>query len=125
MSDPRLSGEEIARRGKAVYEQSIRDRVETGDNLGKIISIDVETGDYEIDDDLLKAAHRLRNRHPKAALWMERIGYDAVFAFGASLTLAMGNRPLLGTSLMDGFNVSADFADNGPLTLQRLRTIAP
>jgi hypothetical protein len=43
---------------------------------------------------------------------MERIGYDAVYAFGASL-------------LLDGFNVNADFADNGPLTLQRLGTAAP
>jgi hypothetical protein len=86
MSHPRFSDDEIARRGKALYEQSIRDQVETGENIGKIISIDIETGDYEVDDDLLKAGHRLRDRHPGATLWMERIGYDAVYAFGASLT---------------------------------------
>jgi clan AA aspartic protease len=34
--------------------------------------------------------------------------------------LAMGNRPLLGTALLDGFNINADFVDNGPLALQRL-----
>ena len=43
-------------------------------------------GADEIDDDLLKAAHRVRDRHPDAALWMQRIGYDAVYAFGSSLT---------------------------------------
>lgn len=32
--------------------------------------------------------------------------------------LAMGGRPLLGTALLDGFNLSADFADNGPVTLR-------
>lgn len=68
MSHPRFSDEEIARRGKALYEQGLRPQVETGENIGKIISIDVETGDYEIDDDLLKAAHRLRDRHPDASL---------------------------------------------------------
>ena len=52
---------------------------------GKIISIDIESGDYAIDDDLLKAAHRVLDRHPDAALWMQRIGYDAVYAFGSSL----------------------------------------
>lgn len=34
--------------------------------------------------------------------------------------LAMGSRPLLGTALLDGFNLSADFADNGPVALRHL-----
>lgn len=34
--------------------------------------------------------------------------------------LAMGRRPLLGTALLDGFNLSADFADGGSVTIQRL-----
>jgi clan AA aspartic protease len=34
--------------------------------------------------------------------------------------LAMGKRPLLGTSLLDGFNLNADFEDQGVATLQRL-----
>ena len=33
---------------------------------------------------------------------------------------AMGDRPLLGTSLLDGFNLSVDFADGGAITIQRL-----
>lgn len=34
--------------------------------------------------------------------------------------MAMGRRPLLGTALLDGFNLNADFADNGPLVLRHL-----
>jgi hypothetical protein len=86
MSHPSSTDGEIRRRGKELYEQCIRDKVETADNIGKIISIDVETGDYEIDHDLLTAAHRLLDRRPNAELWTERIGYDAVYAFGSSLT---------------------------------------
>jgi hypothetical protein len=82
MGHPRFSSEEIAQRGKELYQKSIRPKVETEENLGKIISIDIETGDYEIDSDLLKAADRLLARHPGAALWGERIGYDAVYALG-------------------------------------------
>ena len=85
MSDPGFSDEEIARRGKELYERQIRDRVETEENIGKIISIDITSGDYEIDDDLLKTTHRLFARHPQAVLWTQRIGYDAVYAFGSSL----------------------------------------
>ncbi len=77
------SGEEIRRRGKEVYERLVRSLVETPDNLGKIVSIDIESGDFEVDEDLLKATDRLLIRHPGAPVWGERIGYDAVFALGA------------------------------------------
>jgi hypothetical protein len=49
MPHPRLSGEEIERRGQALYEQSIRSKVGAGHD-GKICMIDVESGDYEIGD---------------------------------------------------------------------------
>jgi hypothetical protein len=84
MGHPRLSDDEIERRGKELYERQIRKKVETEENFGKIISIDVETGDYEIDQDLLKSAKRLLARHPEGALWSERIGYDAVIALGGA-----------------------------------------
>ena len=85
MGHPRFSRAEIARRGKKLYQQTLRAKAETEDNIGKIISIDIETGDYEIDADLLQAANRLRARHPGAGLWGERIGYDAVYALGGGV----------------------------------------
>jgi hypothetical protein len=85
MVDVRLSDEEIAQRGKDLYQRQIRNRVETEKNVGKLVAIDVKSGDYEIDADLLTAAHRVRDRHPDAELWMERIGYGAVYAFSSSL----------------------------------------
>jgi hypothetical protein len=78
---PRFSSEEIVRRGEETYAQRLRDKVETEDNIGKIIVIDIETGDYEIDDDALRASHRLQAKHPGAALHAERIGYDTVYDF--------------------------------------------
>ena len=62
----------------------IRPIVETEDNLGKLIVIDVETGDYEIeiDQNSLSMSKRMHARHPGAALIQFRIGYDAVVAFG-------------------------------------------
>lgn len=53
MPHSRFSSEEIARRGRELYEHTLRDLVETEENIGKIISIDIETGDYEIDADPL------------------------------------------------------------------------
>lgn len=86
MPHPRLSGEEIDRRGQELYEQKIRPVVETADNIGKIISIDVETGDYAIADDLITAGDCILARHPDAAMYGARIGYNAVFALGGTLT---------------------------------------
>ena len=86
MGDSPHSGEEVGKRGQEIYETKLRSRVETEQNIGKIISIDVDTGDYEIDEDLIKAGDRLLSRHPSASLYGVRIGYDWVYAVGGTLT---------------------------------------
>ena len=86
MGHPRITNEEIDQRGKALYEQSIRSQVETDANAGKLVIIDVENGDYEIDSDGLAASDRLLARHPDAALYGQRIGYDAAYSFDGVLT---------------------------------------
>jgi hypothetical protein len=86
MPHPRLSNDEIARRGEEIYTQRLHSIVETDENLGKIIVIDVETGDYEIDDDGLAANRRAMAKHPGAALYGLRIGYDVVETFDGELT---------------------------------------
>jgi len=83
---PRFANEEIARRGKELYEQPLRPQVETDENIGKIISIDIETGDYELGDDPVATGRRLQARHPGAAIWTRRVGYDAVYAVGGTRT---------------------------------------
>jgi hypothetical protein len=83
-SYPKLDGEEITRRGKELY-QNIRDRVETTENIGKIISINVETGEYEIGDDLLLTSRRLQAKQADAPIWAGRIGFNAVYAVGGTL----------------------------------------
>lgn len=81
-----FSNEEIDQRGQNWYYQHIRALVETPDNLGKQIVIDIETGDYEIDSNGLKASRRLMAKHPGAALFGLRIGYNAVYTLGGVLT---------------------------------------
>jgi predicted ATP-dependent Lon-type protease len=85
MSEPKLSDEEITLRGKELYKNIICHQVETPENIGKIISINVETGEYEIGDDLLATSIKLRTKQADAALWAERIGFNAVYAVGGTL----------------------------------------
>lgn len=84
MPHARLMSAEIDQRGQELYNDRIRPIIETEDNLGKLIVIDVETGDYEIeiDQNSLSMSKRMHARHPGAALIQFRIGYDAVVAFG-------------------------------------------
>ena len=81
MGHPRYSTEEIVRRGEELYEDGIRAKVEQG-NTGKILVIDIETGDYEIDDDHLQATRRALAKHPGAALYSLRIGYPSLGKIG-------------------------------------------
>jgi len=85
MQDSALNSEEIAQRGKDIYQNYLRVAVETPDNIGKIIAVDIDTREYEIDQDLLVACQRLKTKQPNTVTWAERIGYDAVYAIDGTL----------------------------------------
>ena len=85
MSTQRERRSDTSKRGKEWYVR-IRPLVDNEANVGKIVTIDVDSGDYEVDADLLTAGERLRVRHPDAVIWSERIGYDVVFAIGGTRT---------------------------------------
>ena len=79
---PRYSKEEFAQRGDVLYESQIRSQVEAG-NHGRIVAIDIETGAFEVADDLLIASKQLSSKVPDAQTWFIRIGHSAVDRFGA------------------------------------------
>lgn len=78
---PRYSKEEHARRGTDLYEQHVRPQVEAG-NHGRVVAIDVDSGDFEVAEDTLTASQRLLARHPDGQIWCVRIGHPAVHHFG-------------------------------------------
>lgn len=82
MGHPRYTKEEIAARGKAIYEQQIRPRVGP-EHDGEYLVINVETGEYEIDADKVAVAQRAYARHPGAPLYGMRVGCRAWGHIGA------------------------------------------
>jgi peptide subunit release factor RF-3 len=78
----RYSKEEFAQRGDEIYETQVRQKVEAG-NHGKIVAIDIETGAFEVADEILTATDTLFQRIPDAQPWIVRIGHRAVHRFGA------------------------------------------
>ena len=75
-------GEDVAQRGKARYAESIRAEVETPENIGKMLIIDVDTGDYEMDTNGIDAALHLQAKRPDALLYGLRIGYNVSDTIG-------------------------------------------
>ena len=80
MPQTKYSKEEVARRGEELYEKSIRPKVEVEFD-GKILAIDICSGDYEIDNTTLPAVDRLRLRHSDAEIYILRIGHEVVYSF--------------------------------------------
>ena len=77
-----LSHEEVAKRAQQIYENSIRQQVEINSNIGKMVIIDIESGDYEVDKNGLLASHRLSERHQDSRQFGIRIGYNVAASLG-------------------------------------------
>jgi hypothetical protein len=86
MPYPHYTAEEVATRGEALYEQQIRPKVEA-DHKGKFVVIDIETGDYKVDDSDMAATKRALAKRPEAVLYGLRIGYPAAYRLGGRLTV--------------------------------------
>lgn len=81
VQQPGYSKEEFARRGDEIYETQVLPQLKT-ENNGKIVAIDLETGDFEIDSREMAACDRLESRHPNPQIWIVRIGSRYVRRFG-------------------------------------------
>jgi hypothetical protein len=81
---PRYSKEEHAQRATQLYEQKVLPQVEAG-NHGKIVAIDVDSGDFEVGEDVLTTTDRLLTRWPDAQIMCFRIGYRGVHRFGGHM----------------------------------------
>ncbi len=75
---------DIGQRAQQLYDR-LRDTIETPENIGKRIVMEVESGDYEIDDTGVQASLRLQARHPEAKLYALHIGYKSAVSFCGAL----------------------------------------
>jgi predicted Mrr-cat superfamily restriction endonuclease len=80
----KYSIDEVCDRGEKIYSERIKALLEPLEN-GKFIVIDIESGDYEVDDEMLAASLRLRERRPDSVGFGGRVGYDAAYHIGCGL----------------------------------------
>ena len=64
---------------------SLKYKVETPNNIGKLIVMDLISGDYEIDDMGIETSILLQKRHPISDLVAFRVGYKTAVSFCGAL----------------------------------------
>ena len=82
MGHARYTAEETQRLANEWYEGHLRTKLDTAENLRKILVIDVDSGEYEMDTDHLAAIERLREKHPDGMFFSMRIGYPTLGKIG-------------------------------------------
>lgn len=76
-----LTSGHIVERAETMYRARIQPLVEPRDN-GKYLILDIDTGDYEIDQDEVAATKRAQQRHPNGTLVALRVGFPATYNLG-------------------------------------------
>ena len=71
--------------GPSFYQNRILPHL-GADDRGRLVIIDLDTGDYEMDGPGIDALSLLIRRRPNARLWMERVGHPAAFHMGSRIT---------------------------------------
>jgi hypothetical protein len=84
IKDTKWSLDAIGERAEQFYAESLRDILETEENIGRLLLIDTETNRYVIGDNSREMARHLGVSHPEA-VYMIRIGYPAAVAIGNTL----------------------------------------
>ena len=82
-TNSRRSLDELAKLGGEIFDLRIQPTLKPEDH-GKFASVDVETGDFEIDVDDYTAVARLRVRNPSADMWLMCAGYPTAYNFRAA-----------------------------------------
>ncbi len=76
--------DEIGAKGESIYREKIQALVGPAE-AEKFVVIDIESGDYEVDEEALAASLRLRERHPEAVNYGIRVGHPAAYSLGGEL----------------------------------------
>ena len=76
MRKPKYSKEVFGQMADKIYQASIRAIVDPA-HIGRIVAIDVDSGDYEVADTLREATDILHQRRPESQTFCRRIGPDS------------------------------------------------
>ncbi len=85
----RYSKEEFARRGNALVEETVRPSLSEAE-ADQFVAIDIESGEFELDRNELKAVDRLRRRIADPLIWLTHVSQGYLHRFGVSVARGCG-----------------------------------
>jgi hypothetical protein len=65
-----------------MYEEKIKSVVEIPANIGKMLTLDVETGEYRIGTNSVEGGLELKQKRSASRLFTLRIGHEVSVSFG-------------------------------------------
>ena len=83
---PSPSSRQTVERGIRIYDEQLRHLLEPARN-GCYVVIDVDTGEYEVDEDHLAASDRAAAKRPGARLYARRVGSRTLARIGGRLAV--------------------------------------
>ena len=69
--------QEIAAQAMLLYRETLQKTLETPENIGRFLSIDIESGSYELSQRHWDGSRKLKQNYPNAVIYTLRIGYPA------------------------------------------------
>lgn len=75
---PELILSEFSQKGEDIYKAKILPKISFEDLKGKIMAIEVDSGDYFIESTVVKAITLAQKKYPDKKFYLKRIGYRAV-----------------------------------------------
>ena len=80
--EAKLKAEEIARRGREIYERDIRSEKFDREHDGEFLVVDVTTGDYAVGEDDDEAFGGMEEKNPDGLFHLMRVGRRAAHRIG-------------------------------------------
>ncbi len=67
--------EYVSQKGNEIYNQSVLPTLDIDEMKGKIVAIDIDSGEHTIAETTLEAGNRMFQKHPQARILYKRIGF--------------------------------------------------
>lgn len=83
VKDRALTKDQVAYRGREIYERDIRAEVER-EHEGEFLVVDVGTGYYAVGEDQDEVFDRAEENNPEGLFYLMRVGHPAAHRIGIS-----------------------------------------
>lgn len=72
----------VIRIGEEIYQRELRATLDTPENKGRLVALDIRSSEYEMGRDSAEAIFGMLARRPDAMIYLLRVGRPTTISFG-------------------------------------------